>query len=76
MQEAAPELSSRYLEAARAQVASTRTALKVVARDVAHAALAVHADPRAMRVFAQAAELADDYLARAIDDLARAEAQP
>lgn len=57
----------------RAQVASARTALKAAARDVA---LAVHADPRAMRVFAQAAELADDYLARAIDDLARAEAQP
>lgn len=60
-------------ERVRKSLSEARGALKDCSRLVARAALDAAVDPRAMKVFSEAVELADEYLARALDDLAQPE---
>lgn len=52
-------------------LSEARGALKDCSRLVARAALDAGVDPRVMNVFAQAVELVDEHLARALDNLAQ-----
>lgn len=69
--------AAAIVEAARVRtlVSEARASLRDAARRVARAGLEARANARVMKVFSEAAELTDQYLERALDDLAQARGQ-
>lgn len=62
-------------ERIRKSISEARASLKDSSRLVARAALDAGVSQRVMQVFAEAVEMTDEYLARALDDLAQPERQ-